>query len=76
MCQSVYQSINLCSHQSPLCCPDFDCLTNNSSDKSCVIFVRWFWRAFFEQVVYAIGVLVIPSVSDMPGMRRYFRLFD
>ena len=29
-----------------------------------LFFVRWFWAPFFEQVVKAVGVLVIPSVSD------------
>ena len=46
-------------------------------DKGSVYFVRWFWRPFFEQVVFALGVLVVPSVSDVfPAVKRRFRLFD
>ena len=46
-------------------------------DKVSVYFVRWFWRSFFEQVVFAIGVLVVTSVSDVfPVVKRRFRLFD
>ena len=46
-------------------------------DISRVFFVRWFWRPFFEQVVFALGVLVVPSVSDvLPVVKRHFRLFD
>ena len=42
-----------------------------------VFFVRWFRTPFFEQVVYALGVLVIPSGSDVsPVVQRHFRLFD
>ena len=45
-------------------------------DKVSVFFVRWFWAPFFEQVVFALGVLVIPSVSDeIPAVKRRFRLF-
>ena len=33
-------------------------------DKVSVFFVRWFWAPFFEQVVFALGVLVVTSVSD------------
>ena len=33
----------------------------HSFDKSSVFFVRWFWRPFFEQVVFALGVLVVTS---------------
>ena len=46
-------------------------------DISRVLFVRWFRRPFFEQVVYAVVVLVIPSSSDVyPLVKRRFRLFD
>ena len=46
-------------------------------DKVSVYFVRWFWRPFFEQVVFALGVLVVTSVSDVfPVVKRRFRLFD
>ena len=45
--------------------------------KSSVFFVRWFWRPFFEQVVFALGVFVIPSVRDVsPVVKRHFGLFD
>jgi hypothetical protein len=33
-------------------------------DEPSVFFVRWFWAPFFEQVVFALGVLVVTSVSD------------
>ena len=39
-------------------------------DDSRVFFVRWFWRPFFEQVVYALGVLVVTSVSDVSQLLR------
>ena len=46
-------------------------------DKVSVYFVRWFWRPFFEQVIFAVGVFVIPSESDVfPVVKRHFRLFD
>ena len=46
-------------------------------DKCGVFFVRWFREPFFEQVVFALGVLVIPSASDgLPVVNRYSRLFD
>jgi hypothetical protein len=46
-------------------------------DEPSVFFVRWFWAPFFEQVVFALGVLVVTSVSDVsPVVKRYFRLFD
>ena len=46
-------------------------------DKPSVLFVRWFWAPFFSQVVYALGVLVVPSGSDVsPVVKRHFRLFD
>ena len=46
-------------------------------DKVSVFFVRWFWALFFEQVVFALGVLVVTSVSDVfPVVKRHFRLFD
>ena len=46
-------------------------------DKFIVFFVRWFWALFFEQVVYAVGMLVVTSVSDVsPVVKRCFRLFD
>ena len=44
-----------------------------SFDKSRVLYIRWFWRPFFEQVVFALGVLVVPSVSDViPVLRGAF----
>ena len=46
-------------------------------DKYSVFFVRWFWRPFFEQVVFALVVLVVTSESDVsPVVKRHFRLFD
>ena len=46
-------------------------------DERSVLFVRWFWRPFFEQVVFALGVFVIPSAGDVsPVVQRRFRLFD
>ncbi|CAL6355627.1 unnamed protein product [Bathycoccus prasinos] len=46
-------------------------------DKFSVFFVRWFWAPFFEQIVHALGVLAIPSESDVfPVVKRHFRLFD
>ena len=46
-------------------------------DKCGVFFVRWFREPFFEQVVFALGLLVIPSESDVsPEVKRHFRLFD
>jgi hypothetical protein len=48
-----------------------------SFDKSRVLYIRWFWRTVFEQVVFALVVLVIPSASDVyPLVKRRFRLFD
>jgi hypothetical protein len=45
-------------------------------DKFSVFFVRWFWAPFFEQVVYAVGLFVVTSESDvLPGVKRRFRLF-
>ena len=45
--------------------------------KFSVFFVRWFWAPFFEQIVHALGVLAIPSGSDvLPVVKRHFRLFD
>ena len=45
-------------------------------DKPSVFFVRWFWAPFFSQVVKAVGVLVVPSESDVfPVVERHFRLF-
>ena len=45
-------------------------------DEFSVLFVRWFWAPFFSQVVKAVGVLVVPSVSDVcPLVERHFRLF-
>ena len=42
-----------------------------------VLFIRWFWAPFFSQVVYALGVLVVTSASDVvPVVKRRFRLFD
>jgi hypothetical protein len=46
-------------------------------DKVSVFFVRWFRAPFFEQVVYAVGVLFVTSGSDVwPVVQRRFRLFD
>ena len=46
-------------------------------DKESVFFVRWFWRPFFEQVVFAVGVLEVTSGSDeIPVVERHFRIFD
>ena len=46
-------------------------------DKPSVLFIRWFWAPFFSQVVKAVGVLVVPSESDVsPVVKRRFRLFD
>ena len=45
-----------------------------SFDKSRVLYIRWFWTSFFEQVVFALGLLVIPSASDVsPGVKRHSR---
>ena len=46
-------------------------------DKPSVLFIRWFWAPFFSQVVKAVGVLEVSSVSDVwPVVERHFRLFD
>ena len=46
-------------------------------DISRVLFVRWFRRPFFEQVVYAVVVLEVTSASDVsPASKGHFRLFD
>jgi len=46
-------------------------------DKVSVFFVRWFWALFFEQVVFALALFVVTSVSDVfPVVKRHFRLFD
>ena len=46
-------------------------------DKFSVLLVCWFWTPFFEQVVYAVVVLFVTSVSDvLPVVKRRFRLFD
>lgn len=48
-----------------------------SFDKSRVLYIRWFWRTVFEQVVFALVVLAKPSVRDVfPVVKRRFRLFD
>ena len=48
-----------------------------SFDKSRVLYIRWFWRTVFEQVVFALVVLAIPSVRDVfPVVKRRFRLFN
>ena len=39
--------------------------------KGSVFFIRRFQRPFFEQVVYAVGVLVIPSASDVSLRTSY-----
>ena len=42
-----------------------------------VLFVRWFWRPFFEQVIFAVGVFPVTNESDVfPVEKRHFRLFD
>ena len=38
-------------------------------DKCSVLFVRWFWAPFFEQVVFAVGLFVVTSVSDVFASR-------
>ena len=46
-------------------------------DNHSVLFVRWFWAPFFEQVVHALGLLVVTSESDaLPVVKRRSRLFD
>ena len=46
-------------------------------DKSCVFFVCWFWAPFFEQVVFALGMLFVTSLGDVsPVVKRHFRLFN
>lgn len=46
-------------------------------DKFSVLLVCWFWAFFFEQVVYAVVVLFVTSVSEvLPVVQRRFRLFD
>ena len=47
-------------------------------DKASVLFVRWFWAPFFEQVVHALGLLFVTSESDVytHAVKRHFRLFD
>ena len=48
-----------------------------SFDKSRVLYIRWFWRTVFEQVVFALGVLEVTSLGDVfPVVTRRFRLFD
>ena len=45
-------------------------------DKPSVLFIRWFLAPFFSQVVKAVGVLVVPSESDVfRVVERHFRLF-
>ena len=52
-------------------------LYSNVILKYSVLFVRRFRAPFFEQVVYALGVLVVTSASDVyPLVKRRFRLFD
>ena len=54
-----YRSIESISFQSPrFCCSDLD------FNKPSVFFVRWFRTPFFEEVVYAVGVLVVTSLPD------------
>ena len=38
-------------------------------DKCSVLFVRWFWAPFFEQVVFAVGLFVVTSASDVFASR-------
>ena len=46
-------------------------------DELNVLFVRWFRAPFFEQVVFAVGVLEVTSGSDeIPVVKRHFRIFD
>ena len=47
-----------------------------SFDKSRVLYIRWFWRTVFEQVVFALVVLEVTSAGDIePVVTRRFRLF-
>ena len=39
-------------------------------DNHSVLFVRWFWAPFFEQVVHALGLLVVTSVSDVASRQE------
>ena len=39
-------------------------------DKCSVLFVRWFWAPFFEQVVFAVGLFVVTSASDVFASRQ------
>ena len=46
-------------------------------NKAGVFSVRWFSAPFFLQVVFALGLLVVPSESDVsPVVKRHFRLFE
>ena len=55
----------------------FSFFLESDLDEESVFFVRWFWTPFFEQVVFALGVLFVPSASDvLPVVKRHFRLFD
>ena len=55
----------------------FSFFLESDLDEESVFFVRWFWTPFFEQVVFALGVLFVPSASDVLSVvKRHFRLFD
>ena len=57
------------------CC--FSSFFFHKLDKGSVFFVRWFWRPFFELVVFALGVFEVPSASDVfTVVKRHFGLFD
>ena len=52
-------------------------LSGHERNNCSVLFVRRFRAPFFEQVVYALGVLIVTSPSDVsPVVKRRFRLFD
>ena len=58
----------LFSHSSIFC--------RQSTNQVSVFFVRWFRAPFFEQVVFALGVLEVTSAGDIePLVQRRFRLF-
>ena len=52
-------------------------MSGHERNNCSVLFVRRFRAPFFEQVVYALGVLIVTSPSDVsPVVKRRFRLFD
>ena len=42
-------------------------------EKQSVFSVRWFWAPFFEHIVFALGVFVIPSVFHVYLFLRSFQ---